>query len=367
MPEQEWYIQDWYPMGHRIMDTAVEGSCKTILGCWLAVCTATGKKFLGQEIVQGSVVIVDEETPHATLEDKVKRFALSFGYKDWRELPISIHSMKGFRFARKTAMDWLLKILSKDEPPQLLRMDSVIAMLPGFRQGMVENDSSVGIALKDDLDKLLLFVNNISISAHAKKNVTDMTPKQLRATDMQAIVRGSGSIVGEAADTGIAIKKISEYPEPTRFVIVTKARRKAIPMSAEDVFVEMKEEAYGKGWAKLERIDPIALPPSRIALDLFQFFQDSSEITAEYIVKKAALYIKGEIRAGVEELIDRKAIINSNGAFTFSINPMLNAECEKHYIKSLFAAKRKEDAKKAIEARWAGTKKTAKSKEIKAC
>lgn len=335
MPDQEWFIKDWYPMGHRMMDTAVEGNCKTMLGCWLAVCTATGEPFLGQEIQQGSVILVDEETPAATLEDKISRFALSFGH-DWKELPISIHSMQGFRFARKTAMDWLLKIINKEEEiPMLLRLDSVLAMMPGLRQGMAENDSSTGIALKDDLDKLLLFVKNISISAHAKKHVGDMLPKQLRATDMQLIVRGHGSIVGEAADSGIVIKKISEYPDPTRFVLVTKARRKAIPMSSADVFVEIEEESYGKGWARLIRIDPIALPPTKVAIDLFQCFSNSTELTAEFIVKKAALYTKTEIRNGVEELMDRKVIINSNGAFSFALNPGIKTECEEHYLQKL--------------------------------
>ncbi len=336
MSDQEWFIEDWYPMGHRMMDTAVEGNCKTTLGCWLAVCTALGEPFLGQKVQQGTVIIVDEESPAATLEDKISRFALSFGHKNYKELPIKIESMKGFRFARKSAMDWLLKIISKeDKEPMLLRMDSVIAMLPGFRQGMVENDSSTGIALKDDLDKLLLFVKNISISAHAKKQVSEMLPKQMRSTDMQSIVRGHGSIVGEAADSGIVIKKISEFPEPTRFVMVTKARRKAIPMSSQDVFVELKEENYGKGWAKLERIKPIALPPTKVAKDLYQFFNNGNAVSAEYMTRKASFYTKVEVRNGVEELIERKVLIATENAFEFRINPNSNNQCEGHYLASL--------------------------------
>lgn len=337
MAEQEWYVQDWYPMGHRIMDTAVEGNCKTMLGCWLAVCTALGKPFFGQEVQKGRVIIVDEETPATTLEDKISRFALSFDISEWRDLPIRVESMKGFRFSRKSAMDWLLKIIAKEhENPMLLRMDSVIAMLPGFRQGMVENDSSTGIALKEDLDKLLMFVKNISISAHAKKNVCDMLPKQIRSLDMQAIVRGHGSIVGEAADTGIVIKKISEYPEPTRFVIVTKARRKAIPMSGQDIFVELEEESYGKGYARLKRIEPIALPPTKIAKDIFQFFSNGNKISAELMVRKAAFYTRNEVKAGVEELLERRVLIAATEAFEFCLNPLMNSECEVHYIHSLF-------------------------------
>ena len=341
MSDSEWFIEDLYPMGHRIMDTAVEGNCKTILGCWLAICTATGHDFLGQKVQQGSVIIIDEETPAATLEDKIRRFALSFDIKDWHDLPIRIESMKGFRFGRKTAMDWLIKILtSYEDEPMLLRMDSVLAMLTSGRQGMSENDSGIGIALKDDLNKLLHFVRNISISAHAKKYVTDMVPKQMRATDMQAIVRGHGSIVGEAADTGIVVKKISEHPEPTRFVLVPKARRRAIPLSAEDIFVEMEEEKYGKGWARLKRIEPIALPPSKIAQELFTFFKGLEEVSAEKIVRQAALYSKAEIRVGVDELLERRAICCPNGAFTFALNPQIKLECEPHYLRTLILARK---------------------------
>ena len=333
MTNSEWYIHDWYPLGHRIMDTSVEGSFKTNLGCWLSICTATGEPFLGQDTQQGNVVIVDEETPKATLEDKIARFALGLGY-DWHDLPIDIHSMQGFRFSRKTALDWLLKIVGKAEP-QLLRMDSVIAMLPGYRQGLVENDSSVGIALKDDLDKLLLFCKNISISAHAKKFIAELGLKQLMSLDMQEIVRGSGSIVGEAADTGIVIKKLSEYPEPTRFVLITRARRKAIPMSIAPVFVELEEESYGKGWARLKRIDPVALPPSGVARALFPLFSDGHDVTAEVIVRKAAFFSKAECRAGMEELLERKVLNNSQGSFVYRLNPNAQLECEKQYLKLL--------------------------------
>jgi len=338
---QDWFVKDWYPMGHRMMDTGVEGNGKTTFGCQLSVCTAAGKPFLGQEVQQGRVIIIDEETPEETLINHISRFALYFGYRDWRELPIEIYSMKGFRFARKTTMDWLLHIINRlgTDEPMLLRMDSVIAMLASGRQGMCENDSNTGIALKDDMNKLLLFVRNISISAHAKKYVTDMLPKQMRATDMQAIVRGHGSIVGEAADSGIVLKRISEFPEPTRFVMVTKARRKAIPMSAQDIFVELDEEEYGRGWACLKRIEPIALPPTEIAKGLFTFFQNGDDISADHIVRKAALYSRTEIRNGLEELIERKAVVNLSEAFKYGLNPHISQQCEPEYLRKLKAKK----------------------------
>lgn len=331
----EWLVEDWYPLGHRVMDTAVEGSCKTMLGCWLSVCVALGEPFLGQRTIQGNVLMIDEETPRTTLEDKISRMALSFGITDYKHLPITIHSMEGFRFGRKTALDWLLKIINRQHY-RLLRMDSVLAMLPGYRQGMSENDSAVGVAIKDDMDKILLFADNISISAHARKAVGDYSLTQIKSSDMQAMVRGSGSIVGEAADTGIVVKKLSEYPEPTRFVLVTKARRKAVPMAASEVYVELKEESYGKGWAKLERITPIDLPPTSCAKALFCLVSGNGDkdVSAEMIVRRAAFFTKVECKLAIEELIARGAVISPE-AFKYCVNPLIDEDCNEQYLQSL--------------------------------
>ena len=74
-------------------------------------------------------------------------------------------------------------------------------------------------------------------------------------------------------------------------------------MMGRDVYVEMKEEEYGKGWARLEQIDPVIIPPSRIAEGLFALFdKDDNECTAKKIVVQAAIYTKAEVRDGLDEL-----------------------------------------------------------------
>jgi len=61
------------------------------------------------------------------------------------------------------------------------------------------------------------------------------------------------------------IKKLSQYPEATRFSIITKPRRQALPMSRKVVYIEMEAEAYGKGWARLKEISAEVIPPSKYA------------------------------------------------------------------------------------------------------
>jgi len=317
----DWIVQDWFPAKHRVMDTAPEGCFKTIRGAYLAVCIASGSPFLGQAVKQGKVLIIDEETPEPSLVSHLSRFALSLGIKDWHELPIDIEVMRGFRFGRKAELGRIIEKVQKYQPT-LIRMDSVLAMLPTYRQGLVENDSSIGTALREDMNQLLSFTDFISISAHSKKEVAELNLKQIKSREMQTIVRGHGSIVGEACDTGLVIKKISEYPKRTIFVISTRARRCAIPMCSQDVYVELKEERYGEGWARLERIEPVALPPSKMALELFQLFQKQPECEFQQraIRQEAAFYTLKDIREGIDELLLHNIIVNSEKPFTYRLN-----------------------------------------------
>lgn len=331
----KYFIEDWHPSGHRVMVTAPEGSYKTILNCYLALCVATGRPYLGQTVEQGSVVMVDEETPWSTLDDKLTRFALSFDVDDWRRLPLTVLSMTGFRFSRKTELDKLLRVVDAKRP-KLVSLDSILAMIPGHRQGMVENDSGLGIAIRDDLISLLDYSENITICAHAKKSIADLSFKQLKGMEMQSIVRGSGAIVGEACDTGIVISKISEYPDPTRLVLTTKARRMAVPMTSSDVYIELTEETYGKGWLNMECIEPVVLPPSTVAKAIFSFFKDGNVVIAKEITQTATLYSRSECRAGIEELLDRRAILNGSKPFTYRVNPNIQKELASHYVEALY-------------------------------
>ena len=60
--EKGWLVEDWLPVGHKVMDTSGEGNFKTMTGCYLSVCVASGDSFLGKNVRQGPVLIVDKET-----------------------------------------------------------------------------------------------------------------------------------------------------------------------------------------------------------------------------------------------------------------------------------------------------------------
>lgn len=339
--QDKWLIEDWLPIGHKGMVGSVEGSFKTILKCWWCVCIAAGKPIFGKTVEQCPTLIIDEETPEPDLLLHLERFAMGLGFSSWTDLPIKLLSFAGFRLGRKDEMKRIVLPAIREIEARFVSIDSVLACLPGGRQGMAENDAGTGTKLRDDLDTMLgeMTDGTTLVNAHCKQMMGECSVKSLKKYDMGHLIRGIGAIVGQACDTGFLIKKISEHPEPTRFVIITRARRRAIPMVAHDVYVELVEQEYGKGWAKLEQIDPVIIPPSRIARDLFDLFDDSDPVidngySARNIVGQAAIYTKPEVRDGLDELESRRVIVPS-GAFKWSKNPKLREEVDESYLAKL--------------------------------
>ena len=334
LPESPpWLVENWFPLGHRGMDTAPEGSFKTIWGCWLAVCIASGTPIFGHPVNQGTVLMIDEETPENSLNYHLDRFSRGIGYR-YNDLPIHILPMEGFRFGRKTEMDKLLKMVNITDP-SFIRLDSLLAMLPSGRQAYSENDCHLGEVIRDDLNNLLTPQRSLLLAAHSKKYIADLTLGDLHEKAMQSIVRGHGSIVGEGCDTGYILKKISEHPEPTRFCIITRVRRQAIP-SKKTIYIEMKEERYGEGWARLEEIMPSKLPPSLPAMEIYPLLKSNNPKlrSSQWILRNMAFRNKGFCRAGVTELLKRRVIIESEPQ-KFELNMRMKSQCDHDYLRIL--------------------------------
>jgi len=332
---REWLIDDLLPMGHKGQLTSPEGSFKTIFSSYISVCIAGGFPVLGYKVKQGEVLIVDEETPTVDLGSYLNRFACGFGLKGYRELPITVLSMKGFRLGRRTELAKLVGLV-KVIQPVFISFDSLIALLPSGRQRIAENDSNVGETIRDDLNAVLNTSNcSALLLTHTKKSVVDLDIEELRYADMQSLVRGHGSIVGEGCDTGFILKKLSENPKPTKFAIITKARRQAIPASTEPIFVEMVEEkGYGKGDAKLKVISKDAILPSEQAIEIFPYFLDKNRHTASQIRKHFAFFSRKDCKKGIDELLEHKCIKNVESQ-VYHLNVKYKRDCHQEYWSEL--------------------------------
>lgn len=299
-------VEKLYPLGDKIMDTAPERGSKTTVGLALSVHVGAGEAFLGRKVEQGTVVIIDEETPLASLERWLDRFAWGLGYTGYRQLPIHIFSKEGFRFGTKNT-----EILSKlrDINPIYTRLDSLLSMLPSGRRGLEENNSTIGVAVRDTLDGMLTPYSTIMLAAHSKKPAALMSFEDMKQAEMVSLVRGHGGIVGEGCDTGMAIFKISQYPEPTRFVILPKPGRTAIPVG--EVWVELEEESYGEGYARLKVIEPVEPAPSELELALYHLLSRQGEKTQGELRRAFALQSPRELRQALWAGINRGLVVQT--------------------------------------------------------
>ncbi|MFC1916253.1 AAA family ATPase [Chloroflexota bacterium] len=331
----KWLIEGMLPKGHRGMIANCEGGCKTTLLCWIAVRVALGLNVFSMGVEQGPVLMIDEETPKQSLEMKIYRFCLDAGLESRHKIKhLEVRSCCGFRFAR--ANTEVIELI-KEMKPALITIDTLLACLPSGRQGKGENNAETGIAVRDDLNRIQQASPDSAIlmAAHSAKPIMYFEIEDYRAAEMQALVRGHGSIVGEACDTGFGVTKLSQYPDPLRFAIIPKARREAIPMK--ETFVEMVEDSYGKGKARLIKIPPVIPIPSKPAIDIFSLFMDGQEEwgVRDIYQKAQGLYMPQEIRLGLEQLRRRKVIVATKDHFTFTLNPKDREQANPKYVEQL--------------------------------
>lgn len=333
-----WIINDWYKTGDRIETIAPEGSFKTTWGACKAVCLASGNDCLGHRVKQGSVVIVDNETPRASLENHLDRFSQYFGFRGYSELPIYIYPSRDFVFDRKTELDNLAGFISKKQPVCII-LDSLVSMLPlGRQRNLNENSSNLGGVLGRDLLDILNATGDAitDLAVHTKKPVSDYSINQLAHNDIQSLVRGHGSIVGQGADSCLILKKVSEHPAPTRFCIITRSRRTAIPMDSKIIYVELKEQQYGHGLAHLEEIDPLSLPPSKEAKQVYLLLRSmTGAVATKIMVRELALLIKVQVSQALDELVKHKAVIEAQAGLSYFINQNIQIDCNKDYLNEL--------------------------------
>jgi hypothetical protein len=307
-----------------------------MIGCWMAVCVAAGLPVFGHRTYQGPVLMVDEETPKASLEYHLDRFCQGLGVKR-KNLPIYVKSMTGFRFDRRTMMKELIDLVDLIEPV-FIRMDSLLAMMPSGRQRLSENSDGLGEIVRDDLNQLLRGKCSILLSAHSKKYIAELPLDELAKMEMQSIVRGHSSIVGEGCDTGYIVKKISEHPDPTIFCILTKVRRQSIP-AGHIKYIEMVEETYGKGWARLDEIPPAKMPPTEWAKEMYKLFKvpdnrGNYTHNSSWVRRTCAFTTAKECKRGVMELLDRH-VLTEVGPQHYELNQKRGSQCDPDYLRKL--------------------------------
>lgn len=132
----KWLVDGLIPEGHAVLLLGQPHSGKSWLVEQLALCIASGKRFLGNEgfpVQDGSVIIIDEDTPTDTLEEHINRLAAGTGVELGR-IPLELHSMQGFLLHDAKHVGALRTDISLKRGPVLVVIDSLSGVMGGWNQ-----------------------------------------------------------------------------------------------------------------------------------------------------------------------------------------------------------------------------------------
>ena len=118
----EWMVHGLIPKGHVVLLIGQPHSMKSWLAEHLGLCIASGSRFLNEFRVEaGSVIMIDEDTPSDTLDERLDRFTTAMSISI-TNLPFEVRSMRGFQF-RDSDINQLVTDIQSLTPPVLIIID----------------------------------------------------------------------------------------------------------------------------------------------------------------------------------------------------------------------------------------------------
>lgn len=321
----KWLVNGLIPEGHVVLLLGQPHSGKSWFVEQLALCIQSGERFLGHEgfsVQKGSVIIIDEDTPTDTLEERLNRLAAGIGVDvsrtglDWR-------SMQGFLLYDDKQIEALKTDISRKSRPLLLVIDSLSGVMGGWNQNTT-SDALKAASRWNELKTTgatLLITHHMSL--HRKGSYKDW--------DFTAAGMGNTQLVGKS-DTAIGMWAIPPV-KPTRFIVKAKPRRKML--KATEPFTVQLIEPDDESWVYLGLIEEIPSQPSEVARQIFPlFYRDRMENTTVQDVLQIVSkdYSEAAVREALHELIAEGALVRDkekkgkSHRHRYSLNPEFENE-----------------------------------------
>jgi len=215
--EAKWLVEGLLPAGHTILLAGSPGVGKSFISEGLAIAVASGKDYLGLPVAQGSVILVDEDTPTDELAHRLT--ALAAGYQvDMEGLPLYVHSMKGIRLDNAASMKRLEEEIKESKATAIV-FDCLGKLMGDFNENNVKDCNAAAEAwekLKRGGEATIV------VLAHLNKREGKIEE------DFNKLVRGSVAIVANS-DTAFAVA-LGMHNKVTTFNVYPIERRRHLPM-----------------------------------------------------------------------------------------------------------------------------------------
>lgn len=307
----DWLVDGLIPKNHIVLLLGQPQNGKSWASAELAVCVASGTKFLDEfNVCQGDPTILDEDTPTDVFESRLTRLAKGVG-KTLDELSIEKHSLDGFMLWNDDQRASLIERIKAKKNP-LVVLDSLEKVMVGYDL----NKTSNAVKATKYWNELkaagatVIIIHHISL----KKQI------DIREWDLSGLAMGNTMLVA-GSDTILFIFRVP-INSSTRFIVKPQERRTKLVVNR-PFAIELRE---GDGsWAKLVLLEEPTIIPSENARYVIPLFaQYSKGLT----VKGAIDQLKGgladnEVREALRELEKEKVLIRGREAhnrYIYSLN-----------------------------------------------
>jgi hypothetical protein len=242
----EWLIAGWW--GHEACGflAAFEKSSKTILALGMALCVATGTKWLRRwDVQRGPVVFVAEEDHKRRVQRRIRMVGRALGL-DWRTNDLHISAQEGCQLQTERGRGKLAAAV-RHFHPILTVIDPLRRVIPGIN----ENDS-------EEMSGILGWCRRLQVEEHTAVMILDhmRKPGQMAGGDAARAshrIRGTGD-KGAWWDSFIEIRrKAQDDPEHK----VRAEHRDASPLSEQIVRIVWDDDAHD---LRINLGEPPALP-----------------------------------------------------------------------------------------------------------
>ena len=201
--KREWLLEGLIPKGHIILLPGLPGVGKSWIVDGIATHIACGKPFLGLPVIQGPVILIDEDTPCDELSNRLQRLSQGLN-SPLGNSPLEVRSMQNINLSDEDTICELEKFIGETHSV-LIILDCLSKVMGGEFN---ENNARYANIAGKVLGRLKAKGVTVILTHHLNKREGSLE------TDFVKLTRGSGAIVANS-DTAFGIE--SGSLNPTRF------------------------------------------------------------------------------------------------------------------------------------------------------
>lgn len=215
--DTKWLIDKLVPIGHLCFVLAQAGVGKSLLVEAMAMSLIYGVPFGDLSVQEGDVLIIDQDTPEATLTKRILR--LSSPMKGERKHKLFVESMRGYSLSDRT-----LQTVIGDYPTAVLTIiDSLHAVC-----GKINPNYTTDMSVLAKLKAKCINAHNTIIFNHHISQKEQLSVDALMTGDPGHLAMGSSTII-QQADTYYIVGASADAGVTNRLYIRPVSKRVSIP------------------------------------------------------------------------------------------------------------------------------------------